>query len=55
MSDWQQQQQHDEDELQRAALEALQASLARPLTKDEAMALAYSVGLANDFYRGIQQ
>lgn len=46
-------QQHDMEQLQKAALEALQASLVRPLTKDEAMAVAYSAGVANDFYKEI--
>lgn len=49
MSDWQAEQHRDECELQRAALDALQASQVRPLTKDEAMALAYSAGVANQF------
>ena len=51
LRDWQAAQHKDECELQKAALEALQASLVRPLTKDEAMAVAYSAGLANDFYK----
>lgn len=44
-------QQHDMEQLEKAALEALQASLVRPLTQPEAMALAYSAGVANEFYR----
>ena len=32
-------------------LKALQASRTRPLTEDEAMAIAYSAGLANDLYK----
>jgi hypothetical protein len=55
MSDWRGEQYRDECELQKAALEALQASLTRPLTQDEAMAVAYSAGLANDFYKEIRQ
>jgi hypothetical protein len=52
MSDnWQQAQQHDLEAIQQTVLEALHASLSRPLTQDEAMALAWSAGLANDFYR----
>lgn len=51
MSDEQALQQHDMEQLQQAALEALQASLQRPLTQPEAMALAYSAGVANEFYR----
>jgi hypothetical protein len=52
--DWQAQQQHDLEQMHRTVLEALQASLERPLTKDEAMALAWSAGLANDFYKEIR-
>ena len=55
MSDWQQAQHDDELALQKAALEALQASRTRPLTEDEAMALAYSAGVANDFYKEIRK
>lgn len=44
----------DQQELQKAALEALQASRTRALTEDEAMTLAYSAGLANPFYKEIR-
>jgi hypothetical protein len=53
--DWQMQQQQDEEVIQKAALDALQASLARPLTEDEAMALAYSAGVANSFYKELRK
>jgi hypothetical protein len=49
--DWQAAQHADELALQKAALEALQASTARPLTEQEAMCLAFSAGLADTFYR----
>jgi hypothetical protein len=52
--DWQAAQHKDECELQRAAMEALLASRKRPLTDAEAMALAYSAGIANDFYKEIR-
>lgn len=51
MTDWQFQQQQDEQAQQEAALKALKASMQRPLTRDEAMTLAYSAGVANDFYK----
>jgi hypothetical protein len=55
MNDWEQQQQQDEQQQQEAAIQALKAALTRPLTRDEAMTLAYSAGVANDFYRqGLQ-
>ena len=54
MSDWQALQQQDEDELHKAALEALEASLTRPLSQGEAMAVAYAAGMANDLYKGIR-
>lgn len=54
MSYEQDEQRRDESELQKAALDALQASLVRPLTKDEAMAVAYSAGLANTFYKELR-
>jgi hypothetical protein len=47
--------QADQEALQKASLDALKASLARPLTADEAMALAYSAGVANDFYKEMKQ
>jgi hypothetical protein len=52
---WQAEQLRDELAMQREAMKALEASLVRPLTKDEAMTVAYTAGFANDFYRGIQQ
>lgn len=55
MSDWEEAQKADEEALQQAALEALKASLGRPLSEGEAMAVAYSAGLANDFYREIKR
>jgi hypothetical protein len=48
---WEQQQQQDEEQEQQMALEALKASLQRPLTREEAMVLAYSAGVANVFYK----
>lgn len=53
--DWQQAQQQDEEALHKAALEALEASLLRPLSESEAMALAYSAGLANDLYKELRK
>ena len=47
--------QADQEALHKAALDALQASRTRPLSEDEAMALAWSAGLANDFYREIRK
>jgi hypothetical protein len=55
MNDWQHQQQQDEQQQQEAAIQALKAALTRPLTRDEAMTLAYSAGVANDFYRSQMQ
>lgn len=54
MSDWQQAQHDDELRLQADMLEVLDAALTRPLTRDEAMLLAWGSGVANDFYRGHQ-
>lgn len=51
---WQGEQHRDECELQRAAMEALRASRTRPLTEQEQMALAYSAGIANDYYKEIR-
>lgn len=51
---WQMQQQQDEQQQQEEALKALKASMQRPLTRDEAMALAYSAGVANVFYQQMQ-
>lgn len=51
MSDWQAQQQVDESHLQEDIHKALDAALTRPLTMDEAMLLAWSSGVANDFYK----
>jgi plasmid maintenance system antidote protein VapI len=52
---WKQEQLRDELAMQREALKALEASQTRPLTKDEAMSLAYLAGVANDFYKEIRQ
>lgn len=46
--------QQDEQELQESILKALEASLARPLSKDEAMLLAWGSGLSNQFYKEIR-
>lgn len=48
---WQHQQQQDEQQQQEAALKALKTAMQRPLTREEAMVLAYSAGVANDFYK----
>lgn len=37
--------------LHKACLDALLASQSRPLTEDEAMALAWSAGFSVDFYK----
>lgn len=51
-----QEQQHaDELALQRDMLTALEASLVRPLTQDEAMLLAWSSGVSQDFYKDIRK
>lgn len=42
-------------ELEKAALEALQASRTRPLTEDEQMAVAYAAGLANAHYINLKR
>jgi hypothetical protein len=55
MSDWQFQQQADELALQHDLLQALEASLVRPLTQAEAMLLAWGSGVANDFFKEIRQ
>ena len=49
--EWDEAQHQDELNLQREFLAALDASLVRPLTKDEAMLLAWGSGVANDFYK----
>lgn len=51
MNDWQHAQQQDEQELQERILQALEASQSRPLTKDEAMLLAWSSGCATEFFK----
>lgn len=48
-------QRQDEQEEQHAALEALRAARALGLPDDKCMALAYSAGIANDFYKEIRQ
>lgn len=55
MDNWEAEQQRDMDALQEAALKALEASTARPLTLDEQMALAYAAGVANEHYKRITQ
>lgn len=55
MNDWMAEQHRDECELRKAALDALQASQVRPLTKDEGMALAYCAGVANDFHKELKK
>lgn len=47
--------QKDLETFQREALDALQASQVRTLTKDEAMLLAWLGGLSNEFYKEIRQ
>lgn len=53
--DWQMQQQQDEEVLQKAALDALEAAATRPLAEDEQMAIAYCAGLANTLYKKLRQ
>lgn len=53
--DWQGEQQRDRDELQHAATVAALASLSRPLSEDEMMALAYSAGIANDVWKELHK
>ncbi len=50
---WEAEQQRDMDALEKAALEALEASTKRALTRDEQMALAYAAGVANEHYKRI--
>lgn len=52
--EWQAAQHADEQRLQGEFLNVLDAALKRPLTRDEAMLLAWGSGVANDFYRGHQ-
>lgn len=49
--DWQAAQHADETKLQQDLLNTLNASLERPLTRDEAMLLAWGSGVANTFYK----
>lgn len=49
--EWAEAQHQDELTLQRDMLNALTAALERPLTRDEAMLLAWGSGVANDFYK----
>lgn len=45
--------QRDLETFQREALDALQASQVRTLTKDEAMLLAWLGGLSTEFYKAL--
>lgn len=51
---WQQQQHADECRLQQDMLDALEASLVRPLTQQEAELLAWASGIRPDFNREIR-
>lgn len=55
MSDWQQQQQRDLELLQEDAMNALRHARQLGLSDEECMAIAYSAGIANDFYKEIRQ
>lgn len=52
---WEEQQHADELCIQKDMLEALEASLVRPLTQDEAMLLAWASGISNDFYKEVRK
>lgn len=54
MNDQQEQQHADETALQRDVLETLNTAMKRPLTRDEAMLLAWGSGVASDFYKETQ-
>lgn len=49
--EWDEAQRADELRLQEDIRKALDASMVRTLTFDEAMLLAWSSGVANDFYK----
>ena len=51
MNDWQAMQHADECRLMEEIDKALEASLTRPLTFEEAMLLAWAGGRGNDFYK----
>jgi hypothetical protein len=53
--DWQEAQYHDEQQLQRAALDALHRARTLGLEESECMAIAYSAGIANDFYKELRR
>lgn len=52
---WQEQQQRDLEILQEDAMKALKHARELGLSDDECMAIAYSAGIANDFYKEIRQ
>lgn len=54
MDNWQAAQHADELTLQQAAMEALKRAHALGLSESECMALAYSAGIATDFYKEIR-
>jgi hypothetical protein len=51
VTDWQQQQQRDLEILQDDAMKALKHARDLGLSDEECMAIAYSAGIANDFYK----
>jgi hypothetical protein len=51
---WQEQQHADEQGLQQAAMAALMKAYYLGLEESECMALAWSAGIANDFYKEIR-
>lgn len=55
MPDWQEQQHADEQRLQHDALEALKKAHSLGLEESECMAIAYSAGLANTFYKELRR
>ena len=54
-ADWQQQQHADELALQKAALDAILHAQKLGLTESECMAIAYSAGIADSFYKEIRK
>lgn len=48
------QQQADIDAMQKAAKDAILAARHRPITDEEAMAIAYSAGIPNEVYKEIR-
>ena len=55
MDGWQEKQHEDELRLQQDAMEALKEAYRLGLGESECMALAYSAGIANDFYKEIRK